>query len=110
MLVCTSLLTKWRSATLDSLSVCQLLLESFHESRVLGSLCRLGYTHVYLNYGNSHDLTVLFPGFSDINPSRKESEINSLTDTVLYLTELMSKQTWRMEFEFERECINEMAR
>ena len=47
-------------------------------------------------------------GFQEINP--KEKEINSLTQTSFYLTEMMSRQAHRMEFEFEKECINEMAR
>ena len=36
-------------------------------------------------------------GFSEINP--KEKEINSLTQTVFYSSELMSRQAWRMEYE-----------
>jgi hypothetical protein len=47
-------------------------------------------------------------GFSDINP--KEKDINSLTQTVFYTTELMRQQAHRQEFEFEKECINQMAR
>ena len=47
-------------------------------------------------------------GFPDIN--LKEKEINSLSQTVFYLTDMMSRQSGRMEFEFEKECINEMAR
>eukprot|EP00978_Attheya_sp_CCMP212_P000106 scaffold206_cov54-Attheya_sp.AAC.3 len=47
-------------------------------------------------------------GFSDINP--KEKEINSLTQTVFYTTELMRSQSYRQEYEFEKECINQMAR
>ena len=47
-------------------------------------------------------------GFSEINP--KEKEINSLTQTVFYSSELMSRQAWRMEYEFEKECVNQMAK
>jgi hypothetical protein len=47
-------------------------------------------------------------GFSDINP--KEKEINSLSQSVFYTTELMRAQEYRMEHEFEKECINQMAR
>ncbi|KAL7554568.1 hypothetical protein ACHAWF_019036 [Thalassiosira exigua] len=47
-------------------------------------------------------------GFSDINP--KEKDINSLTQTVFYLTDLMRHQGYRQEYEFEKECINQMAR
>lgn len=47
-------------------------------------------------------------GFSEINS--KEKEINSLTQTVFYLTSLMKKQAYRMEYEFEKECINQMAK
>eukprot|EP00931_Biecheleriopsis_adriatica_P048723 TRINITY_DN28156_c0_g1_i1.p1 TRINITY_DN28156_c0_g1~~TRINITY_DN28156_c0_g1_i1.p1 ORF type:complete len:2295 (-),score=500.02 TRINITY_DN28156_c0_g1_i1:122-7006(-) len=47
-------------------------------------------------------------GFSDINP--KEKDINSLTQTVFYSTEMMLRQSGRMEYEFEKECINQMAR
>lgn len=47
-------------------------------------------------------------GFSEVNP--KEKEINSLTQTVFYTTELMRQQAHRQEFEFEKECVNQMAR
>lgn len=47
-------------------------------------------------------------GFSDINP--KEKEINSLTQTVFYSSELMRMQSNRMEHDFQKECINQMAR
>lgn len=47
-------------------------------------------------------------GFSDINP--KEKDINSLTQSVYYTTELMSQQANRRSYEFEKECINQMAR
>ena len=47
-------------------------------------------------------------GFAEINP--KEKDVNSLTQTVLYSTELMGMQSYRMDYEFEKECINQMAR
>ena len=47
-------------------------------------------------------------GFAEINP--KEKEINSLTQTVFYLSELMKMQSNRQSYEFEKECINQMAR
>mmetsp|Transcript_31959 Transcript_31959/g.48617 ORF Transcript_31959/g.48617 Transcript_31959/m.48617 type:complete len:1929 (-) Transcript_31959:223-6009(-) len=47
-------------------------------------------------------------GFADINP--KEKEINSLTQTVFYSHDLMRIQANRQSFEFEKECINQMAR
>ena len=47
-------------------------------------------------------------GLSDIVPAEKE--INSLTQTAFYSTEMMGRQAWRMEYEFEKECINQMAR
>lgn len=47
-------------------------------------------------------------GFSEINT--REKDINSLTQTVFYSTELMGMQHYRMEAEFEKECINQMAR
>lgn len=47
-------------------------------------------------------------GFAEVNP--KEKEINSLTQTVFYSTGLMRGQAFRMEHEFEKECINQMAR
>lgn len=47
-------------------------------------------------------------GFAEINP--KEKEINSLTQTVFYTTELMKSQQHRRAYEFEKECINQMAR
>jgi len=47
-------------------------------------------------------------GFAEVNP--KEKEINSLTQTVFYEVSLMQSQSYRMEYEFEKECINEMAR
>lgn len=47
-------------------------------------------------------------GFSQMN--LKEKDINSLTRTGFYNSEMMSRQAWRQEFEFEKECINQMAR
>jgi hypothetical protein len=47
-------------------------------------------------------------GFGEVNP--KEKTINSLTQTAFYETELMSMQANRQSFEFEKECINQMAR
>ena len=47
-------------------------------------------------------------GFSDINPNEKE--INSLTQTVFYDASLMAELSYRMQFEFEKEAISEMAR
>ena len=36
--------------------------------------------------------------------------MNSLTQTVFYSTKLMTRQAHRMEYEFEKECVNQMAR
>ena len=47
-------------------------------------------------------------GFPEVNP--KEKDINSLTQTVFYSAGLMASQSYRMEHEFEKECINQMAR
>lgn len=47
-------------------------------------------------------------GFAEINP--KEKEINSLTQTVFYTCDLARTQANRQSFEFEKECINQMAR
>lgn len=47
-------------------------------------------------------------GLSDINP--KEKDINCLTQTVFYTHDLMRSQMYRQEYEFEKECINQMAR
>ena len=47
-------------------------------------------------------------GFADVNP--KEKDINSLTQTVFYSTDLMATQGGRMAYEFEKECINQMSR
>ena len=45
-------------------------------------------------------------GFAEINP--KEKEVNSLTQTVFYNAEMMLRQSYRMEYEFEKECINQV--
>lgn len=47
-------------------------------------------------------------GFTDYNP--KEKDVNSMTQTVFYDTEFMRRQQFRMEYEFEKECLNQMAR
>lgn len=47
-------------------------------------------------------------GFTDYNP--KEKDVNSMTQTVFYSTEFMRRQQFRMEYEFEKECLNQMAR
>jgi hypothetical protein len=47
-------------------------------------------------------------GFSDINP--KEKDINSLTQTVFYNIDMIRGQSYRQDYEFEKECINQMAR
>ena len=47
-------------------------------------------------------------GFADMN--LREKEINSLTQTVFYTTDLASQQANRRSHEFEKECINQMAR
>ena len=47
-------------------------------------------------------------GFTDYNP--KEKDINSMTQTVFYDTDFMRRQQFRMEYEFEKECLNQMAR
>lgn len=49
-------------------------------------------------------------GFSDWNPNTPAGDINSMTQTVMYSTDLMSKQRFRMEHEFNRECISAMAK
>jgi hypothetical protein len=41
-------------------------------------------------------------GFGEINPNEKE--INALTQTVFYETDLMSMQSNRQSYEFEKEC------
>jgi len=47
-------------------------------------------------------------GFADVNPGEKD--VNSLTQTVFYSSRMMQRQAHRMEYEFEKECINQMAR
>jgi len=47
-------------------------------------------------------------GFSSVNP--KEKDINSLTQSSFYGVEFMSRNSYRMPFEFSKQCINEMAR
>ncbi len=47
-------------------------------------------------------------GFTDYNP--KEKDINSMTQTVFYDSDFMRRQQFRMEYEFEKECLNQMAR
>ena len=47
-------------------------------------------------------------GLSPFVPAEKE--VNALTQTAWYSVEMMSKQSWRQEYEFEKECINQMAR
>jgi hypothetical protein len=47
-------------------------------------------------------------GFAEIN--LKEKDVNSLTQTVFYSTDLMKVQRNRQSYEFEKECINQMAR
>jgi hypothetical protein len=47
-------------------------------------------------------------GFNSVNP--KEKDVNSLTRTVFYTEAMMARQAYRQEYEFEKECINQMAR
>jgi hypothetical protein len=47
-------------------------------------------------------------GFNQFN--EKEKEKNALTHTVLYSINLMQQQMYRQSYEFERECINQMAK
>ena len=47
-------------------------------------------------------------GFTDYNP--KEKDVNSMTQTVFYSAEFMRRQQFRLENEFEKECLNQMAR
>eukprot|EP00804_Cyclotella_cryptica_P011896 CCRYP_004399-RA/>CCRYP_004399-RA protein AED:0.06 eAED:0.06 QI:211/0.78/0.8/1/0.71/0.6/15/1860/1813 len=47
-------------------------------------------------------------GFSEINP--REKDINSLTQTVFYNIDLIRSMSYRQDYEFEKECINQMAR
>lgn len=47
-------------------------------------------------------------GFSEIDPNEKE--VTALTQSVFQTVELMRHQANRQEYEFEKECINQMAR
>jgi hypothetical protein len=47
-------------------------------------------------------------GFSEINP--KEKDINALTQTVFYNIDMIKSISYRQDYEFEKECINQMAR
>uniref|UniRef100_A0A7S1C0Z4 Uncharacterized protein n=1 Tax=Corethron hystrix TaxID=216773 RepID=A0A7S1C0Z4_9STRA len=47
-------------------------------------------------------------GFTDCNP--EEKDINNMTQTVFYSTDLMQSHMGRMEHEFEKESVNHMAR
>ena len=47
-------------------------------------------------------------GFAEVNAGEKE--VNSLTQTVFYKSRLMSQKAHQMEYEFAKECINQMAR
>lgn len=47
-------------------------------------------------------------GFAEINPAEKD--INSLSQTIFYSTDLMMTQGNRQSMEFEKECINQMSR
>jgi hypothetical protein len=47
-------------------------------------------------------------GFAEINPTEKD--INSLSQTIFYSTDLMMTQGNRQSMEFEKECINQMSR
>lgn len=68
------------------------------------------YYDFFLNMFMTVDFFNMFVGlgFSDIN--MKEKDVNSLTQTVFYSSEMMQRQAYRMEYEFEKECINQMAR
>ena len=56
--------------------------------------CALGFTQI----GVKEDGTL------------REKDVNALTRTAFYSCELMSRQAWRIEHEFEKECLNQMAR
>ena len=56
--------------------------------------CALGFTQI----GVKEDGTL------------RETDVNALTRTAFYSCELMSRQAWRIEHEFEKECLNQMAR
>lgn len=47
-------------------------------------------------------------GFTVNNP--KEKDVNSLNQTVFYAYDLMKAFMYRQSYEFEKECINQMAR
>jgi len=47
-------------------------------------------------------------GLSDRNLA--EPDVNALTRTVFYSTKLMARQAYKMESDFEKECINQLAR
>jgi len=47
-------------------------------------------------------------GFTDFN--KKEKDVNAMTQTVFYDTEFMRRQQFKLENEFEKECLNQMAR
>lgn len=47
-------------------------------------------------------------GFAEVNP--KEKDVNSLTQTVFYDTSFIAQTMTRPSYEFEKECINQMAR
>eukprot|EP00937_MAST-01D_sp_MAST-1D-sp2_P002830 g2830.t1 len=49
-------------------------------------------------------------GFPDVNPKEKKKDINSLTAAVFYSHDFIQSQSYRMEYEFEKEMINNMAR
>lgn len=68
------------------------------------------YSDIFQNMFMTVEFFNIFAGlgFSDINP--KEKDVNSLTRTVFYSSEMMQRQAYRMEYEFEKECINQMAR
>jgi hypothetical protein len=68
------------------------------------------YLRFFLNSFMSIEYLEAFVGlgFAEINP--KEKEINSLTQTVFYSAELMGMQANKQSYDFEKECINQMAR
>jgi len=68
------------------------------------------YSNFFLNCFMSMDWFNRYAGlgFPDINP--REKEFNSLTQTSFYSNKMMQAEAGRMAFEFEKQCINEMAR
>lgn len=64
------------------------------------------FLHYFMSIRWHQDFVGL--GFPDINP--KEKDINCLTQTVFYTTDLMRQMQHRQEYDFEKECINQMAR